>query len=146
MFKLQRIDISGFKSFVDPVSTDFSEGITAIVGPNGCGKSNLSEASTWVLGEQSAKSLRGGKMEDVIFSGTDRRKPLGMAEVSLTLEVRDPAAHEQLDEGALRDGKLTAGIDNPMMLTMLASVRQRGETPEEMRAELIRLIYEAERL
>ncbi len=102
MLKLKNIDISGFKSFVDPVSTEFADGITAIVGPNGCGKSNLSEAITWVLGEQSAKSLRGGKMEDVIFSGTDRRKPLGMAEVSLTLETDE-------DIHGAENGKLIIG-------------------------------------
>jgi chromosome segregation protein len=89
MLKLRRLEISGFKSFVDPVSLDFAEGITAIVGPNGCGKSNLSDAISWVLGEQSAKTLRSGTMEDVIFNGAERRKPLGMAEVSLTLDT-DP--------------------------------------------------------
>src|SRR5262245_20370429 len=89
MLKLRRLELSGFKSFVDPVSLDFAEGITAIVGPNGCGKSNLSDAISWVLGEQSAKTLRSGTMEDVIFNGAERRKPLGMAEVSLTLET-DP--------------------------------------------------------
>ena len=94
MLKLQRLDISGFKTFVDPVSTDFSEGITAIVGPNGCGKSNLSEAVTWVLGEQSAKSLRGGRMEDVIFSGSEKRKALGMAEVALTFQTDGTLGHE----------------------------------------------------
>ncbi|HVS15784.1 MAG TPA: AAA family ATPase, partial [Thermoanaerobaculia bacterium] len=98
MLKLQRIEISGFKSFPDKVSTEFATGITAIVGPNGCGKSNLSEAITWVLGEQSAKSLRGGRMEDVIFSGSDRRKPLGMAEVSLTLATDEP---QEWAEGGL---------------------------------------------
>ena len=97
MLKLHRLEISGFKSFVDPVITDFSPGITAIVGPNGCGKSNLSEAVTWALGEQSAKFLRSGKMEDVIFSGSQRRRPLGMAEVSLTL-LTDPG-FEGSDDG-----------------------------------------------
>jgi chromosome segregation protein len=90
MLKLRRLEISGFKSFVDPVALDFAEGITAIVGPNGCGKSNLSDAISWVLGEQSAKTLRSGTMEDVIFNGSERRKPLGMAEVTLTLET-DPS-------------------------------------------------------
>ncbi|MCG8459895.1 MAG: AAA family ATPase, partial [Holophagales bacterium] len=82
--KLHGLEISGFKSFPDPVEVRFAEGITAIVGPNGCGKSNLTDAINWVLGEQSAKSLRGTKMEDVIFAGSARRKPIGMAEVQLS--------------------------------------------------------------
>jgi chromosome segregation protein len=102
MLKVESLEISGFKSFVDPVVIELAGGITAIVGPNGCGKSNLSEAMTWVLGEQSAKSLRGGTMEDVIFNGAESRKPLGMAECTLTLRT-DPSFPRA------EDGRVTIG-------------------------------------
>src|SRR5262245_7713457 len=86
MLNLRRIEIVGFKSFSDGGEiTIHDAGLTAIVGPNGCGKSNVSDAIAWVLGEQSAKSLRGEKMEDVIFNGTRNRGPMGMAEVTITL-------------------------------------------------------------
>jgi len=83
--RLSRLHINGFKSFADRAELSFDEGVTAIVGPNGCGKSNVVDAITWVLGEQSAKSLRGDRMEDVMFSGSDARKPSGSAEVRLRL-------------------------------------------------------------
>jgi len=86
LLKLKRVDIQGFKSFYDRTEMRFhGSGIAAIVGPNGCGKSNLSDAISWVLGEQSAKTLRGTRMEDVIFAGTREKKPLGMAQVTLTM-------------------------------------------------------------
>ena len=91
MLKLRRIEMLGFKSFSDRGEIVVQDaGVTAIVGPNGCGKSNVSDAIAWVLGEQSAKSLRGEKMEDVIFNGTRNRPPMGMAEVTITLTETHP--------------------------------------------------------
>jgi len=86
---LKRLEVIGFKSFADRIGIDFVPGVTAVVGPNGSGKSNVTDAIRWVLGEQSAKSLRGAKMEDVIFAGSDSRKPLNFAEVTLILDNSD---------------------------------------------------------
>src|SRR5207248_2270690 len=119
VLKLKKLQILGFKSFCDRTELKFhGDGIAAIVGPNGCGKSNVSDAISWVLGEQSARSLRGARMEDVIFAGTRDRKATGMAEVSLTLidpevfegdhggnpdiEIQDELAGEDWDEASLR--------------------------------------------
>src|SRR5690349_9902481 len=96
LLKLKRLQILGFKSFCDRTELKFNgDGVAAIIGPNGCGKSNIADAISWVLGEQSAKTLRGSRMEDVIFAGTRDRKPTGMAEVSMSLI--DPDVYEGSD-------------------------------------------------
>jgi len=97
VLKLKKLQILGFKSFCDRTELKFpGDGVAAIIGPNGCGKSNIADAISWVLGEQSAKTLRGSRMEDVIFSGTRDRQPTGMAEVSLTLI--DPEQYDGPDK------------------------------------------------
>lgn len=107
---LKSLDIQGFKSFADKTRLEFHEGVTGIVGPNGCGKSNIVDAIRWVLGETSAKALRGGEMADVIFNGTDKRHPLGLAEVTLTLSGCEGVLSTDFDEVSLgrrvsRDGR-----------------------------------------
>jgi len=97
--RLSRLELSGFKSFAGSVELPFDEGVTAIVGPNGCGKSNISDAVRWVLGEQSPRLLRGGKMEDVIFQGSTGRRPVNVAEVSLVFDNSDgslPVAYQEV--------------------------------------------------
>ena len=111
--KIKRLEINGFKSFADKVVLDFQQGVTGVVGPNGCGKSNIVDAIRWCMGEQSAKNLRGKAMEDVIFAGSESRKPLGVAEVSLVFSTEDgraPAKYLEYSEIQLtrrlyRDGE-----------------------------------------
>jgi chromosome segregation protein len=111
--KIKRLEINGFKSFAEKTVLDFQQNVTAVVGPNGCGKSNIVDAIRWCMGEQSAKNLRGKAMEDVIFAGSDNRRPLGMAEVSLIFSTEDgraPAkfldyAEIQLTRRLYRDGE-----------------------------------------
>ena len=107
---LKTLQIQGFKSFADKTVLEFAKGVTGIVGPNGCGKSNVVDAIRWVLGETSAKALRGGEMADVIFNGTEKRKPLGMAEVTLTMADCEGPLKVDYNEVALtrrvfRDGR-----------------------------------------
>jgi len=131
LLKLKKVQILGFKSFCDRTEVQLAgQGIAAIVGPNGCGKSNISDAITWVLGEQSAKSLRGIKMEDVIFAGTRDRKPTGMAEVSLTLvdpEVYDSAGGGENEAETFGDSQNVS----PMPMTDWDEAAVRAEAAEE---------------
>src|SRR5690625_4964146 len=98
MLYLKRLESVGFKSFAERVKVEFVPGVTAIIGPNGSGKSNITDAIRWVLGEQSVKSLRGSRMEDIIFQGSDTRKPLNVAEVTLILDNSDQSLPLDYDE------------------------------------------------
>src|ERR1043165_6105621 len=107
---LKRLELVGFKSFADTTTFDFGDGIPAIVGPNGSGKSNIVDAVRWILGEQSAKSLRGGEMADVIFNGSTSRRSLGLAEVTMTFDnakryLAVDSAEVQITRRVYRDGQ-----------------------------------------
>jgi chromosome segregation protein len=116
---LKTLEIHGFKSFADKTVFEFAQGVTGIVGPNGCGKSNVVDAIRWVLGETSAKALRGGEMADVIFNGTEKRKPLGMAEVTLTMADCEESLKVDYNEVSItrrvfRDGRSEYRINNTL--------------------------------
>ena len=112
---LKGLEMQGFKSFPDKISLEFDKGITAVVGPNGSGKSNIGDAMRWVMGEQSSKTLRGGKMEDVIFAGTEDRKPVGFAQVTLMIDNTDKAL--SVDEDIVRvSRKLYRNGDSEYMI------------------------------
>src|SRR2546422_10396002 len=134
MFKLQRLEITGFKSFADYTNLVFTgDGITAVVGPNGCGKSNVADAIAWVLGEQRIKHLRGAEMKDVIFQGSRNRPPSGMAEVVMHLVRDETVEHEpdiedidstleEIDENAIviKEAELVAGSESGAERTLVA--------------------------
>ncbi|MBI3697970.1 MAG: AAA family ATPase [Acidobacteria bacterium] len=133
MLKLKKVELLGFKSFCEKTEMQFNGGgIAAIVGPNGCGKSNLSDAISWVLGEQSAKLLRGTRMEDVIFSGTRERKPLGMASVSLTLIDPEVFFYGPPPEGA-------KGADRPGEMVVTRRLFRNGESEYLLNGKICRL-------
>jgi chromosome segregation protein len=131
MFRLEKLEITGFKSFADRTSLVFGEGITGVVGPNGCGKSNIAEAISWVLGEQSAKNLRGGKMEDVIFNGTRDRKPTGMAEVLLTLVAIEDIARETEDSDKDNEQEYDQALTSAEHAALAARALVEELAPEE---------------
>ena len=136
MLKLQKIELLGFKSFADRTEVTFNgDGVAAIVGPNGCGKSNISDAISWVLGEQSAKSLRSGRMQDVIFSGTPARKATGMAEVRMTMvdpEIEMAPAIVSGDsipsDGSKGRRAASGSGDSPGMITVARRLFLSGES------------------
>src|SRR5215813_7371599 len=135
MFKLQRLEITGFKSFADYTEIVFTgTGITAVVGPNGCGKSNVSDAISWVLGEQRAKSLRGGEMKDVVFQGTRDRKPSGMAEVVLHL-VRDEEIYDPEDRELEDIDETLSELDDHAV--DFSEIEGQEEAPVEAVAEVV---------
>jgi chromosome segregation protein len=132
LYKLKKLELLGFKSFGDRSRLEFADGVAAIVGPNGCGKSNLADAVSWVLGEQSAKTLRGERMADVIFNGTGTRPPTSMAEVSMTLvdpEYNEAGFAEEEKEGALEEApepELAAKGDNEEARSRPPKLRHRA--------------------
>ena len=141
--RLAKLTLSGFKSFADTTEFTFDTPITGVVGPNGCGKSNVVDAVKWVLGERSSKSLRGKEMIDVIFAGSAGRKPLGMASVTLTFEnpviEEAPVAHavsegESAEVAALSAGSSVAVMTAPSETAVRRAMRRRSRRAASRRS------------
>jgi chromosome segregation protein len=140
VLKLKKIELVGFKSFCERTEMQFNGGgIAGIVGPNGCGKSNLSDAISWVLGEQSAKLLRGTRMEDVIFNGTRERKPMGMASVTMTLIDPEVLFYSGPENGTRANGGRAHGSDRPGEITVTRRLFRSGESEYLLNGKICRL-------
>ena len=141
LLKLKRLELQGFKSFCDRTEMRFhGDGVAAIVGPNGCGKSNLSDAISWVLGEQSAKTLRGGRMEDVIFAGTKDRKPMGMASVTMTMTDSDGSFLDRVLPSEKSDAvEAPAKPKGPREITITRRLYRSGDSEYLIDGKLARL-------
>jgi chromosome segregation protein len=140
LLKLKRLELQGFKSFCDRTEMRFhGDGVAAIVGPNGCGKSNLSDAISWVLGEQSAKSLRGGRMEDVIFAGTKDRKPLGMSSVTMTMVDSDGSYLERVLPTEKPENEPADKPKGPREITITRRLYRSGDSEYLIDGKLARL-------
>ena len=140
LFKLERVEILGFKSFYEKVDLAFPGDVTAVVGPNGCGKSNICDAVAWALGEQSAKILRGERMDDVIFNGSAKRRPLGMAEVILTLSPRHGAnGHSKGNGNGNGNGDSEGVASEPEMLRIGRRVYREGQGEYFLNDKQVRL-------
>ena len=134
---LKSLEIQGFKSFPDKISLTFDKGLTAVVGPNGSGKSNIGDSVRWVLGEQSTKTLRGNKMEDVIFSGTVARKPMGFAAVTLNIDNSDRSVADMGEEISVTRKLYRSGDSEYIINGKQCRLRDINELPRSLEQKAV---------